>query len=538
MRVGPHPEVVGGNMWQNRDAWLNLPSTAVLPATHIAGCTGYTQENGHDVAYVGANSGSTALALYRFSMTDVNAPSTDSWTKVGRYWSVANDQPACGYDPVRKLFVRTVPHGTFAYWDLNFAGPTNNDHEVTPTDPTGEFPTLIASGNLRLRMCGLDFDPVRDQFVLWCGDGRVWMLTPPTTAPVTPSGWTILKQPSPVGATPNGDLGTGIIGKWKYVDNLDAFMGLQDDVAGNIWLYKPIGWRNPGGNTNLAPTVSITAPSDGQVIPYGQAISIATSANDFDGSVAKVEFFNGTTKLGESLATPFSFQWSNPPAGQARLTALATDNAGAQTLSGQVTVTIQSGPTGTVVLQDGMAGYTSTRDTYLSSYHTTLNFGAQATLLSQRDYYTDLYRFAIFASEGGPVPDGAVIQAATLSLYKTTAYDTVFNLHRVLEDWSEGSATWQQRLPGVPWASPGANTIDVDYRSTPDAQTSAPWSAGWVNFDVTSGVSAFAAGQPNFGWRLRGVSGNIGNGKLFATREYATDPTLRPKLTVTYSTAP
>ena len=42
-------------------------------------------------------------------------------------------------------------------------------------------------------------------------------------------------------ATPNGDYGTGILGKWKYVPNLDAFIGLQDQTLGNIWLYKPVG---------------------------------------------------------------------------------------------------------------------------------------------------------------------------------------------------------------------------------------------------------------------------------------------------------
>jgi hypothetical protein len=101
---------------------------------------------------------------------------------------------------------------------------------VTPVDPSGEFATLLASGNVTLPNCGFDFDARRNRFALWCGDGRVWMLTPPATA--SPVGWTIVRQPAPTLAQPNGDVGTGILGKWKYIPNLDAFIGLQDYTLG------------------------------------------------------------------------------------------------------------------------------------------------------------------------------------------------------------------------------------------------------------------------------------------------------------------
>ena len=536
-RVAPHPEVLGGNMWQNRDLYVNLPAGTPLPATHVNGCTGYAVEGGRDVAYVAANSGSTALALYRYVINDVNDPSKDSWTQMGRYWNAGADQPACGYDPIRKVFVRTGFTGgnPFAYWSLQNPGPTNNDALVTPTDPTGEFPTLLTSGSVRPRQCGLDFDSVRNQFALWCGDGRVWMVTPPA-APVTPNGWTIVKQPVPTGAVPTGDTGTGIIGKWKYIENIDAYIGLQDPVAGNIWLYKPVGWHNPGGGvTNARPSIAITSPAVGTSFAIGDPIDIDTAATDSDGSVTLVEFFNNGVKIGQTTTAPFSFTWTGAPAGTASLTALATDNAGGQTLSVSVPVTVIAGSSGTVVLQDGQNGYTGTRDTYLDSYHPSLNLGAQRTELSQRNLYTDLFRFAIFAREGGPVPDGATIVSATLSLYKGSSYDMVFSVHRMLQDWIEGSATWSQRAPGVAWNAPGAMGADTDYRSTADAQGSVGWYPAWVQFDVTGAVTAMATGENNFGWQVHGVSGNVTNGKSFFTREYLVDPTLRPKLAIVYS---
>ncbi len=53
-----------------------------------------------------------------------------------------------------------------------------------------------------------------------------------------------------------------------------------------------------------------------------------------------MEFFNGPTKLGEDLISPYSFVWNNAPAGNYSLTASATDNQNAVTLSSAIAITI------------------------------------------------------------------------------------------------------------------------------------------------------------------------------------------------------
>ncbi|HZY06156.1 MAG TPA: discoidin domain-containing protein, partial [Ilumatobacteraceae bacterium] len=194
----------------------------------------------------------------------------------------------CGVDPLRKLFVRTGNAAApFVYWDLSTPGSGNHDVRVTPVDPSGEFPTLLASGNVTLPNCGFDFDARRNRFALWCGDGRVWMLTPPATA--SPLGWTIQKQRAPTRAIPNGDVGTGILGKWKYIPNLDAFIGLQDYTLGNIWIYKPVGWVNPQQPLALAAPTSVNA-SDGtstaNVAVTWKAVSGATSYSVYRSTTA------------------------------------------------------------------------------------------------------------------------------------------------------------------------------------------------------------------------------------------------------------
>ena len=63
------------------------------------------------------------------------------------------------------------------------------------------------------------------------------------------------------------------------------------------------------------------------------------SASDPQG-VAIVEFFNGTTKLGQDTSAPYTYDWTGVPAGSYSITARATDTLGAQTTSAARTVTV------------------------------------------------------------------------------------------------------------------------------------------------------------------------------------------------------
>ena len=67
--------------------------------------------------------------------------------------------------------------------------------------------------------------------------------------------------------------------------------------------------------------MSITSPATGAIFVAPANITINANASDSDGTVSKVEFFNGATKLGESLAAPYSLAWNNVSAGNYSLTA-------------------------------------------------------------------------------------------------------------------------------------------------------------------------------------------------------------------------
>ena len=94
---------------------------------------------------------------------------------------------------------------------------------------------------------------------------------------------------------------------------------------------------------NTPPSVNITAPASGATFTAPATVSITANASDTGGSVTLVEFFQGTTKIGEDASAPYSFSWTNVAAGPYSLTAKATDNLGGTTTSAAVAITV-NGP--------------------------------------------------------------------------------------------------------------------------------------------------------------------------------------------------
>ena len=111
-------------------------------------------------------------------------------------------------------------------------------------DRPGAFETFVAGLQGGYRDLGLDYDPLRDRFLLWGGGNQVWELDDPNGA-VSASGWTI-KLDTLAGAGPGAqDASGGVLGKWHYAEKLDAYIALRDINGGEVWVYKPTGWVNP-----------------------------------------------------------------------------------------------------------------------------------------------------------------------------------------------------------------------------------------------------------------------------------------------------
>jgi hypothetical protein len=91
-------------------------------------------------------------------------------------------------------------------------------------------------------------------------------------------------------------------------------------------------------SANNPPSVALINPANNANLSAGGNITLAATANDLDGTVSKVEFFEGATKLGEDSTSPYTFDWTDIPAGFYALSARAIDNAGLVSYSNPVEV--------------------------------------------------------------------------------------------------------------------------------------------------------------------------------------------------------
>ena len=93
---------------------------------------------------------------------------------------------------------------------------------------------------------------------------------------------------------------------------------------------------------DIPPTISLTTPANAATYVAPASVGLAATASDSDGTVAKVDFYQGVTLIGTATTAPFTFTWQVGAAGNYALTAVATDNLGVSTTSAAINITVTS----------------------------------------------------------------------------------------------------------------------------------------------------------------------------------------------------
>lgn len=153
-----------------------------------------------------------------------------------------------------------------------------------------------------------------------------WHSTPQNINLVLNGNWTVMANNSNASIT-------------SANNTLTAGFTLKDGLSGSIILV-----------VSKPPMVSITQPAKDTTVATASNLTITANASspNRNGSIAKVDFYNGRTLLGTSTASPYSYTWNNLSTGKDTLKAVATDNIGLTDTSSNIVITVAQRPVVTV----------------------------------------------------------------------------------------------------------------------------------------------------------------------------------------------
>ncbi|HUS33737.1 MAG TPA: Ig-like domain-containing protein, partial [Verrucomicrobiae bacterium] len=103
--------------------------------------------------------------------------------------------------------------------------------------------------------------------------------------------------------------------------------------------------------------VTLTSPAPGGTFVAPTNLLLSATASSSTGTVSRVQFFEGATKIGEATSAPYNFTWTNVAVGNHTLQAIATQIGGSTATSGPVSFSVRAtqGSTTNLAIAPGAA---------------------------------------------------------------------------------------------------------------------------------------------------------------------------------------
>ena len=131
-----------------------------------------------------------------------------------------------------------------------------------------------------------------------------------------------------------------------------TFHNVAPDSAGKVRIYvNTYGGSNvasicgvqiiPGHTSAPSPTVTLTSPRSNAIVPEDGNVTLTATATETGGTIARVEFYSGSSLIGSDSAAPYTMTWFSPDPGPYTITARAIDGTGNISTT-SVNITVES----------------------------------------------------------------------------------------------------------------------------------------------------------------------------------------------------
>ncbi|MBL0273815.1 MAG: DNRLRE domain-containing protein [Chitinophagaceae bacterium] len=335
---------------------------------------------------------------------------------------------------------------------------------------------------------------------------------------------------------------TGLLARWGLNDGTGTIVHANAGTTVNGTITGAgYSWVTPGAPFNISFTPPIAPTSLGVSTISSTVLQLNWTDNSTDETGFQIERsttgaggpFSLFTTVGANIVTYNNTGLSPSTNYCYRVRAINGGLSSSYSNTGCGT-TMSSGPV-TVSFQDGVNGYTGTRDTYTWETLPSTPRGNEITFI--QDLNTSDERRSLLRFDLSSIPSGVTISSAQLQFYVDVEGEG-FNMHRMLVPWNESTVTY---------ASIGNRHFAPD---NIDAQSSV--NANWPGNALYTGLITVSVPAstiqdwingtlPNNGWLMIATDPlPDGNGQQLRSRENTTStPDVdHPKLTVTYSTSP
>jgi len=294
-------------------------------------------------------------------------------------------------------------------------------------------------------------------------------------------------------------LGTDLTAPYSYTWN---------NVPAGVYNITAIAFDNLGASAsstrnniavieNLAPTVSITSPLTNASYTAPATIVINATAADTDGTIWKVEFYNGSTWLGSDFTAPYSYTWNNVPAGVYNITALAIDNLNGTASSTRNNIAVVA-PTATITGPACVSNNkTITYELAASKRVNALGYGWYFTGSTQTFSPSSVNPYQATLVTGnnygqGQLCVGVSYSNAPYTTYCITVPKCSSAREASLEEWSEVSVENQK---SVVFPNPFTGETTINLANAAQAATIQVYNASGILVEEATANSTYTLGQ-------------------------------------------